>query len=642
MMKHRILIQTNATTVKTGLAENARELLKYLYRSGKYEIAHYCSQVSEADPSLNTTPWKSYGALPANPMLMQQLAHDPGRQRDAAYGSLNIDKVIKEFKPTILLMSDDIWAFPGHAYRDKAWAKQVAMVYHITIDSLPVLNEAIEQAKSTPYYVTWAKFAQKEMHRLGQKHVKQIYGGSDISKFKPLPPQDKALYRRRFGIDKDTTVFFYLFRNQLRKRAPAILSAFKELKQKDPTVKAKLHFHTSFSETGAGWDFPRLINYFGIDPNDILCTYVCKKCGEWHVGPYKGEDIDCPFCHEKKSCITPSIIHGVSNEDMYKVYGISDAAISPITSGGMEYTCCASLLCGLPLAVTDYSSGEDFAAQPFVRAINWNVDFEPGTSFIKASNSPASIASFMRSIIDMKPAKREKLAQEGREWAVNTFSTEAIGKQWEELFDSIPIKEYKDVELSYKVKNVGFPMPPDSLSDVEFITQLYQNILFLPEPENGEGHLHWQNKLKTGLTRKQVYECFRHIASEDNAKNGPPTDFGSLLDKTGRKRALFVIKQSLGDCLLCTQLFESFHQQYPNHDLYVGTEPKFHEVFKGNPHIYKVLPYNEGMEQEMLMIGAGQNDGAAYFDVYMHPAIQAQRQLNYLSINNIGQSLETA
>jgi hypothetical protein len=85
--KKKILIQTNAPWMKTGLAENGKILAKYLYKTGKYDIVYYCSQTHQHDPALQTTPWKSYGCIPADPHVQQQLNQDPGKARDVAYGS---------------------------------------------------------------------------------------------------------------------------------------------------------------------------------------------------------------------------------------------------------------------------------------------------------------------------------------------------------------------------------------------------------------------------------------------------------------------------------------------------------------------------------------------------------------------------
>ena len=40
---------------------------------------------------MRNTPWKSFGCLPTDPRIVQELNSDPGRARDASYGAWNID-----------------------------------------------------------------------------------------------------------------------------------------------------------------------------------------------------------------------------------------------------------------------------------------------------------------------------------------------------------------------------------------------------------------------------------------------------------------------------------------------------------------------------------------------------------------------
>lgn len=642
-MKHRILLQTNPCYFKTGLSENARTLLKYLYKTGKYTLAHYCTQVSEADPQLSLTPWKSYGALPSDPRAIQELNQDPGKARNAAYGSWNIDKVIKDFKPTIVINSDDLWAAPKGDYIDKPWWKQINSVLHMTVDSLPILDLAFEQAEHTKYYLTWAKFAQNEMKRFGPKfaHVGQIYGAMDTDQFAPISTEEKVALRKRFGISPNAVIFNYVFRNQLRKGAPLVLDAFAQFKRENPTADVKLHFHTSVSEKGNGWDFPKLMSYYGVNPADVLFTYVCKHCGQWHISPYVGEDITCPYCKTEKSMITVNIVHGVPSNEMKMVYGIADAAFSVHTSGGQELTACQSMLCELPLACTNYSCGVDYCLNPDVFTLGWKPYHEPGTNFIKSATNTEDIKRFINKVWRMSPRDVKEWGRRSRVWAKKTFSIETIGAQWEALFDSMPMVDWNTINLTPQIKNDQFPFPQIESAD-DFIQTLYREILKMDEPLHGDGHKHWIARLKEGMKREDIYNYFLSVAKQENAKNGAAQqDFSTLLDKTtGNKRALIVLKQSLGDCLMITQLFESFHEQYPHHDLYVACEPQFAPVFIGNIHVFRVLPYQDFMENEMACIGSGQPEENALFHVYMHPAIQSQRQLNYLSNKNIAHNLK--
>lgn len=630
MRKKRVLIHTNAPWLKTGLAENGRFLASYLYKTGKYEIAYYCSQTHVGDSMLNSTPWKSYGCIPNDPRIINHLNQNPQEARNVSYGSYFIDQVVKEFKPDIYLGSDDIWSFSG--YIDKNWWSKINSILHITIDSRPILEEAFGQAKKTKNYITWAKFGEIEMKRVLPElsHVKSIYGMTDISNFAPIPKEQKIELRKRFNISPTTKIIGKVGRNQLRKEYVSIMTAFAEFKRQTPHADVKLHFHTSFSEKSNGWDIPKMIGFLGLKPEDILCTYVCKECSQWHVRPYGGEDLDCPYCGAKKSNITTNIAHGVPGEEMKLLYGMWDAGINAHTSGGQELNCTNTLLCGLPLACTNYSSGEDFCALPFVFPINYEPRFEAGTNFMKAANSVKSIKGYIEKIHRMSEKELKDISTRGRAWAEKTFAINTIGSQWEKFFDELPLIDWTTIDLEVSIKNSNFPIPQIEDED-EFIDSLYKNILKMDEPRDGSGFQNWKNQLKAGVKREDVYKFFIDVASKENATN-QKQDFGALLDSTGKKRGLILIKESIGDCLIVTSLFKSFHEQYSNYDLYIMTSPQYFDIFKGNPYVYKVLAYQDFAEQEMTMMGAGQKQG--YFDVYLHPGILTQRHLGYLSQSN--------
>ena len=630
MSRKKIVLTTNAPWMFTGLGESGKFLACHLQKTGKYDLVYYCSQTGERDPNLGRMPWKSYGTIPADPNILNQLNQDPGRARSVSYGSFFIDKVIKEEKPDILWCSDDLWAY-SNDFIKAPWWNQINSVMHITVDSWPISELAYEQAKLTPNYYTWAKFAAKEMRSHGKQfsHVKQIYGMTDINNFSPLSEKERLDLRKKFGIDPKTVIFGYTFRNQLRKEALSLLLAFAEFKRQNPKANVKIHLHTSWTETANGWDFPRSIKNFGIDPNDVLCTYVCEHCKQWHIKPYTEDRVDCPFCGAKKSCVTPNVGHGVLREEMKMMYAIRDATISPLTSGGLEYENVNTLLCGLPLATTSYSCGEDFCEQPFVYPIKWGRRFEHQSSFMKAANDIDSIKAFIEKIYTASKLQIQDLGAAGRDWAVKTFSTEVIGKQWEDVFDALPPKDWSSITLEVRTKNANFPMPSDPDNE-KWVKSLYNNVLLVePDPD---GFRHWLDKLAGGVPRDAIYNFFIGEAIKDNQKNAKPMEFGDFFEKNGRKRILYVIKESGGDVFVCTATFKGLKDLYPDADLYVATEPAYRDILAGNPYVFKVLDYHPAMEQELIMM--------AYVDYYYSPTLPTQTKLAYLTKEKIGLNLK--
>jgi DNA-directed RNA polymerase subunit RPC12/RpoP len=604
--------------------------MKHLIRTGKYEVVYYCTNhVLSNDPNLSRMPCKAYGAIPADQNILNQLNQDPNRARDVAYGSFFIDQIIKDEKPDIYWESDDLWSSNG--YIDKPWFKAINSVFHKTPDSIPILDVAYQQAKATPYFYTWAQFAVKEMQRVDPslKHIKSIYGMSDTEHFAPITKKERDDLRARFGLDKDTTIFNITNRNQLRKCFIQIIEAFASFKKDYPFAKAKLHFHTSFAEKNQGWDIPKLAKFHGLKDEDILCTYVCKNCGNWHVAPYKGEDIDCPYCGSKKSMITASTNHGVPDDEMKLMHGLSDAGLSIFDSGGQEYQSVASLLCGQPTAISAYSCGEDFMKLPFVYPVEWLPYYQPGTNFMKATPKLESLKGFMIKVHKMTEAEKLEIGGMSRDWAVKTFSVDTIGKKWEDLFDSMPPKDWSSITLDYKPKNVNYPMP--TMTDNElWVKALYNNILLVePDPE---GHKYWLNALAGGMTRDQIYRYFISVGHSDNAKNAAkPIDIGESFDNNGRKRILLVIKESGGDIFIVTSLFKGLKDLYPDADLYVACDPQFFDILAGNQYVYKTMAYQPFMESELAMM--------QHVDYYYYPALPTQKQLAYLTKDKIGLDL---
>lgn len=643
--RHRILFQSNPTWLKTGLSENTRTLLAYLFKTGRYDIAQLATMATmQNDPKLGLMPWKCYGSVPADQEIINRINSDPIMGRDASYGALGIDAAVADFKPTIWIGSDDIWSFPLSAYCDKPWYKRLHGIHHCTVDSLPVLDQAFEQARRSKHYLTWAPFAAREMKRVGGEsmaHVGSIWGAMDTEAFAPIDPKVRADLRRQFGITPDTFVFLFVFRNQLRKQANRVLEAYARFRAENPGLKAALHFHTAFHEKAQGWDLPKMAAYYGVKPQELLCTYVCKKCGAWSVSPFAGEEQRCPMCGEDKGLNTASITHGVPTQQMKLIYGVADACINAHTSGGQEMHISQSLLCGKPVACTSYSSGEDFClpeTKGFVYPLRWHAADEAGTNFIKATNDVASIAGFMQRMARSLQRDLKEMGERGRDWAKHTFSIETIGGQWEALFAKLPVNpDWSSVEIGGAKpapKNAAY-RPSDNPDAAAWVKELYKGILCMDVADGDSGLNHWIDKLKAGIPREQIVAYFRSVAEQENARNGyaaagapQSTDFGTLLDNTGRKRGLIIMKESAGDVLMITSLFRSFHKQHPNTDLYVATDPKYAAILEGNPHVHKVLPYIQPMESELLMLGQGK--GPAYFDYYYHPGITTQRHLGYL------------
>ena len=634
--KKKILWQSNYPKLWTGLGKNTKYVLDYLYRTGKFDITLYAMGLPYEHPDFARFPYKVIGSLPMNQQELDRINANEPYRRACSYGAFYIDKVIKETKADVWIGSDDWWAF-GKSYIEKPWFDKINSIFHITLDSIPLIKEAVELAPRVKHFYCWTDFATKEMHRLGHKHVKTLTGCISEKDFFRFDENKRKELRRRFSLPEDAFIIGMDSRNQLRKEFPALLEGFSMFLRQNPTIKnAFLFLITTHNE---GWSIPRYLKEFKIPKQNFLALYLCRACQKTQVRMLEGQDLDCKFCKSKRSQQTIRIDFGCSEEQLNECYNLFDGVCHVMNAGGLELGMVQALYAELPLATVPYASGLTFVGQPFISTIDCAWTRQIGTEFKRACPYPSSIAKYIKKLYQMDKLKRLELGRKGRNWAISQFSPSVVGKQWEELIDSMPSIDY-DYNIQYKVKNDNYPYKGDKFTnDSDFIIDLYQNILFL-ERENhpeADGVKNWLGVIRNGGKKEDIYREFIKVAHEDNSKN-VPIKFETFFDEDRpNKRGLIVCKESRGDVFYVTSLLQSFKIQYPDMDLYFCTEPQYFEMLAGNPYIHKVIPWCPAFEQEMLVIGAGQDKSLVH--VFMLPAIGTQRQLNYLSHTNIAHQL---
>lgn len=622
MKKKKVLIHSNHCKAFTGFGKHTKNILIHLYKTGKYDLVELSNSIKNGDPSLKTLPWKCEGSLPDNPALLQQLNKDPNLARSAAYGNYTIDNIIKQEKPDVYIGIEDIWAFTG--YTERPWWNKTNCMIWTTLDSLPILPDAVKAAPKIKNYYTWSTFAEKALNEMGHNHVKTLHGAVDTTNFFKLSENQRKLLRKSNNINKDDFIIGFVFRNQLRKSVPNLLEGFKIFCQQNPTSNAKLLLHTHWKE---GWDIPRLINEKGIDPSRVLTTYICKKCKRYEVKSYKNEEIDCGHCGSKKSQVTTSSKLGIDEEQLNEIYNIMDVYCHPFTSGGQEIPIQEAKLTELITLVTNYSCGEDSCTPDSGGfALNWSEYREPGTQFIKASTDANSIASQLKKVLNMKPEKRKSLGQQARKFVIDNYSIEAVCSKLEKIIDEMPEIDW-DFEFSEQQRNSNYE-PPEIESNSDWLKDIYKNILNLEIKETDEGHKHWMKRLSSDLKRKDVLDHFKKVAEKENDKN-KKVKFEELLDKDDEgKRLLICMPQSIGDVYLCTSLLKNIKEVYPEYNIYFATEQKYFIILEGNPYIHKTIPYSKSLDSLVLLEGQASHKG--YFEIAFLPHIGTQRMLNYM------------
>ena len=613
MRKKRVLIHSNFCKMFTGFGKHKKNLLSYLYNTGKYDIIELSNGYTWESEQLKFVPWESYGTLPSDPEIHKEIAIDERRKNAAGYGAEMIDHAVKELKPDIYLGIEDVWAFNG--FIEKEWWNKIHCIVHTTLDSLPILPDAVNAADKIKNYFVWASFAEKAMHKLGHTHVKTVHGTLDASSFNRLADEDRLKLRNRFKLS-DEYIIGFVFRNQLRKSVPNLLDGFKLFQENNKQAKAKLLLHTSWNE---GWDIVKLLKEKEIDPKNILTTYVCKNCNAYNVKSFSSHVVNCDFCRTQNSCETTNVKTGVNEQQLNEIYNLMDVYCHPFTSGGQEIPIQEAKLTELITLVTNYSCGEDCSTEASGGfPLEWAEYREPGTQFIKASTLPTSIFSQLQHVYSLPLETKMLLGKSARQFVIDNYSIEVVGKFFENLFDSFPHVDY--VFENKKLKCDPFYDPDANLQDKEWVESLYCNILTKQDPA---GVIHWMQRLKSDLKRSDVLNYFRKIALSENQNSFLDEMLSSLKENKDSKKIAFVQPNGVEEIIIATSLVTSIKKSYPDYDIYFFTRNEYFDLINSHPDVKKVLNYFNKMDDPLFFEGKGSNN--KYFDIVFAP---------YLSINN--------
>jgi glycosyltransferase involved in cell wall biosynthesis len=625
MRKKRVLFLTDYAGAFTGFGKQCKLLLTYLYKTGKYEILNAAQGTPKHGAHTTKFPWKTVGVLPDDPQQIQQINQDPNLARNAAYGALEINNIVKEFKPDVIFSVNDTWG--SQFVVDMPFFNKITTVCWNTFDSLPLLPDTIEKAPKIKHYWTWSDFARKELHKHNFNHVQNQYPLVNTDSFYKLPDSKISEIKNRFGLPLDSFIIGFVFRNQLRKLINTQIEAYALFKKHNPEIKNTfLYTHTHYGE---GWDIHRLCQQYGVDPKEVLCTYICKETRQYFIAPFHGQDVENPVT-KKKTLITANVGLGVTDEQLNEIYNIFSLYSHPATSGACELPCVEAALTEKIITTAPYSFGEDIIENNKGSiAMKFTFYTEHGTQFLKSQPSAYELSKIFKKVYEMKPQLKYQMEQESRKWALENYGIEVNGKRIENFIDEQLILEEEIFNFSESKNN---PNPnakvEDNADNKEWVKSLYKLILDRDILDQDEGLIHWLQKLEQNVSKDQIENYFRQVAKEDLAKNNP-VNFEDILDKDDAgRRALIVIPESIGDVFMITSLFESFKNVYPDYHLYIATKQEYFDILIANPYVHKVIPYVPQMDNLMWLEGAGEHKG--FFEIAFLPHIGTQRILNYL------------
>lgn len=552
MTKKRILWVSEASVLNTGFSNYTMEVLKRLHATGKYEIAELGSYIHNQDDRYNNLPWKTYAVMPdlkhidanGDQVFDKDQFEVYNSDQSNHFGKWVFDDVLAEFKPDIVVDNRDWWMVE---FQERTpFRRNFIWMLLVPVDGHPQKRQWIGTYKRADAVFGYSEYACNIIKTQSNNSVKvlgTISPGADIDIFKPM---DKSAIREKFNIDPKLNVIGTVMRNQQRKLFPQLIQSFKLFRDKFPKQAANTYLYMHTSMPDVGWDIGELMIRYDVYKN-CLFTYKCQdtNCGFVFASRLQGSmasrwSCKCPKCGTGKA-ITPNTADGVSREQLAEIYNLFDLYVQASVAEGFGMPIVEAKSCGVPIMATDNTAMSELCRNgggfpipvlkngPFAAftEINDVRDFsnEGRYSTMREWDFPRvdDMAKMYAKFIDLPDSKKRALSEQARKSVEKNYTWDLCASKWNVAFDETIIKDrskFWDSPINYLnkggIKELSEEMK--SMSNEDFVTFLYKEILERTVEEEAKGFSDWTKGLNDGMERHKVLAKFIQAASEHNER----------------------------------------------------------------------------------------------------------------------------
>ncbi len=423
---------SEASYLSSGFSTYAKEILKRLHATGKYEIAEFASYAKINDPRDSDIPWLFYANMPSDNDPRGQEYHQNSENQ---FGRWRFERVLLDFKPDIVFDVRDYWM---NCYQQNS---PLRPYYHWvvmpTIDSEPQQEDWIDTYLSADAIFTYSDFGRDVLKRQSNDKIRYIdtaSPGVDLNVFRPYI-KEKTVLRSALGIPEDAYVVGSIMRNQKRKLIPDLFDTLEIMRNRNPELyeKSFLYLHTSFPD--AGWDIPQLLKEYNI-ANKVLFTYVCHHCKNVTSMLFNHVRATCNKCGQK-ALHMPNVNNGVTSEQLAHIINTFDIYVQYAICEGFGMPQVEAASCGIPVASVNYSAMEDIIRKLNGYSINVGKLFkELETKAVRAYPDNEHLLSILNQHYKLPSFLKEQKRLETRKLTELHYNWDHIAKKWENYFDN--------------------------------------------------------------------------------------------------------------------------------------------------------------------------------------------------------------
>lgn len=497
--KPKILFVNEYSQLATGYSVYGHEMLKRWHATGKYEVAELACYVSPDDRRYvgRDIPWTVFPGMPNTQSLKE--VNDFNSDKMNQFGSWNFEEVCLKFQPDFVVDIRDHWMME---FEERSpFRKFYHWLIMPTVDAAPQQEQWISTYVNADAVFTYSDWGQKILKDEGGGLIKlrgSAPPGGDLMTFYPM---DRAKIRSIFGINDDALIVGTVMRNQGRKLYPELMESFAKFLRQAPTDIARrssLYLHTSYPDSG--WDIPRLIKQYGLG-HKVLMTYKCREpaCATVFPAFFMDARGACPSCKQMTAFI-PNVQVGVDRATLAKIINVFDVYVQYANSEGFGMPQVEAASCGVPVFATDYSAMSDV-----VRKVNGypiSVDryiLEGDFGSYRAWPNNQEFVDKLVKYLSKSASERLNIGKKAREGVEKHYRWEDTANKWENVFDTLPLKDLS--ETWHSPPRMHQPIAPQGDFDTneKFVRWCITNVYGKPELANSYMALRMVRDLNWGM-----------------------------------------------------------------------------------------------------------------------------------------------
>jgi len=236
-----------------------------------------------------------------------------------------------------------------HIMRTNNTTASVPIVVYFPIEGLPIFPAILEMCNKTENKITYCKFGQKELIRLGAENVFQAYHGYNHAPVEAFTWEEKQQLKRVFGF-ADRFVVGMVGVNKRTNNQPKIIEAAQYVKD---DVLIYLHCKGFDGHIMGGYDLTWMPKYYGVEDKVLLKSDTAKTY-KYYYGPYKDELLTKDVLLNMRPPNNKEACQALWNKVPYVIkINTFDVLLDASSVQGFSLPILEAIMCGTPVITVD-------------------------------------------------------------------------------------------------------------------------------------------------------------------------------------------------------------------------------------------------------------------------------------------------